>query len=503
MRSSRALAMLVFFAISFSTAAQTAPAGDAIIERVSPAVALILVGSGNGQLDGIGSGLIVRSDGVLLTANHVVKGMKEVQVRLKNGEIYDRVELIASDERRDIAALRVPAKGLTVLPTANADELRAGAPVFVVSNGAGLPWTASAGILSAMRMADDVPGAGSGYRLLQITAPLSPGASGGVVVDGQGRAVAIVTGALREGQNNNFAVPVDSVAGLASVTGGTAFASGARLQLPSAPQPGATATRDRALPAAAAQPVEVPRNSQIRTISVHSRTVYLRRERLQNDLKQHPLFAATGLRFADYGETADVQITVDRPFLTYDWTYTLVHQASGTTLAAGSIEAVDEYDAGPALAARIMELLAAAAALPRNALAEHKAVATQTEPPRSEAAAARNPVDVLRTCRAIFVESHTIYLKGNQLQDALYVRPELRDWGMKIVDDRAAADVYIDVTRPFLTFDWVYKMIDTRSGAVLATGKVIAWDGPIAAPQLAVEIMKHFRSARPGGTKDD
>ncbi len=78
-----------------------------------------------------------------------------------------------------------------------------------------------------------------------------------------------------------------------------------------------------------------------------------------------------------------------------------------------------------------------------------------------------------------------------------YARPELREWGIRLTDDHPSADVYIDVTRPFLTFDWVYKVIDNRSGRVLANGKVVAWDGPIAAPQLAVEIVKHIRAARP------
>ena len=73
----------------------------------------------------------------------------------------------------------------------------------------------------------------------------------------------------------------------------------------------------------------------------------------------------------------------------------------------------------------------------------------------------------------------------------------MREWGIRIVDDRKAADIYIDVTRPFLAFDWVYQLIANRTGTVLGTGKVVAWDGPIAAPQLAAEIVKHFRSARP------
>ena len=95
------------FAVGLCSAmAQTtepALSGDQVVDRVSPAVVLILVSSGDGQVSGIGSGLIVRSDGIVLTANHVVKGMREVQVRLKSGDVYDRVELIAADERRDVA----------------------------------------------------------------------------------------------------------------------------------------------------------------------------------------------------------------------------------------------------------------------------------------------------------------------------------------------------------------------------------------------------------------
>src|SRR5207245_4581826 len=86
------------------------------------------------------------------------------------------------------------------------------------------------GILSATRMAEDVPGAGSGYRILQFTAPLSPGSSGGVLVDAEARILGIVVGSLSVGQNINFAVPIESVAGLANASGGTRFDSGGRLQ---------------------------------------------------------------------------------------------------------------------------------------------------------------------------------------------------------------------------------------------------------------------------------
>jgi S1-C subfamily serine protease len=297
MRSAKILAAAALLAIPVSKAmpqstTETSLSGDQVVDRVSHAVVLILVSSGDGQVSGIGSGLIVRSGGVVLTANHVVKGMREVQVRLKGGDVYDRVELIAADERRDVAALRIPATGLTVMPLANSAEARPGASVYVVSNGAGLPWTASSGVLSALRLADEVPGAGNGYRPLHFTASSSPGSSGGVLVDAQARALGIVVGSMTQGQNINFAGPMDSVAGLASASGGTPFASGVRLQLSGAKVTSAAAPPS--IPPAAATPPALtlprPEQRQIHSISVHSKTIYLRRERLQDDIQKTGMF---------------------------------------------------------------------------------------------------------------------------------------------------------------------------------------------------------------------
>ncbi len=473
--------------------------GDQIVERVSSCAVMILTGRGDGQIAAIGSGLITRRDGVILTAYHLVKGMREVQVRLKNGEVYDRVELIAADERRDAVALRIPAVALPVLPISSSANISPGAPVFLVSSGAGLPWTASSGILSAVRMADDVPGAGSGYRLLQFTAPSAPGSSGGVLVDAQAQALGIVVGSLSAGQNLNFAVPIDSVAGLAAVSGSTPFDSGSRLQLPREAAIPVAESRSRIPSPSPPAPPELdlprPDQRQIRTLTVHSKTIFIRRERLQDDLRKTAMFRQLGLEFADYGETADVLITVDRPFLTFDWTYILVFQPGGLTLASGTIEAVDEFDAGPKLAAQIIEQLAAVAVLPRGALTTPRAASSMDL--AVVRATPTDPAELLRTCRTIFVESHTIWMKGNLLQDALYVRPELREWGIRITDDRNAADLYIDVTRPFLTYDWVYKMVNMRTGAVVEKGKVLAIDGPAAAQRLAVDIVGRIRSVRP------
>jgi len=478
--------------------------GDQVVERVSPSAVSILVGKGDGQVAGVASGVIIRSDGVILTANHVVKGMREVQVRLKSGEVYDQVALVTSDERRDVAALRIPAAGLPVLPMGNSANASSGAPVFVVSNAVGLPWTASSGILSATRMADDVPGAGNGYRILQFTAPLAPGSSGGVLVDAEARVLGIVVGSFSVGQNVNFAVPIDSIAGLGNATGGTLFESGARLQpfgaktvsAAIAPAPGPAASNPPTA-AAAPPPLTLPRpeQRQIRTISVLSKTIYLRRERLQDDIHKTAMFPQLGLRFADYGQPADVAITVDRPVMTFDWIYTLVYQPKSLTLASGTVEGSDEFDAGPKLAAAIVEQLAAAVMLPRLELEQPTRTAAGTT--TALRAPGGDPDEIVRTAKSIFVESHTIWMKGNLLQDALYVRPEIREWGIRIVDDRHEADIYIDVTRPWLTYDWIFKMISPKTGTVLGEGKVRAIDGPTAAPRLAIDIVNRIRSVRP------
>jgi S1-C subfamily serine protease len=124
-------ASLALLTMAHTAASQAPPlhtelTSEEVVARVSPSVAVVLTGAGAGRLSGVGSGVIVRSDGILLTAYHVIKDAREVQVRLKTGEIYDRVELVAVDERRDVAAIRIPAANLPAMVVAPLDEARLG-----------------------------------------------------------------------------------------------------------------------------------------------------------------------------------------------------------------------------------------------------------------------------------------------------------------------------------------------------------------------------------------
>jgi S1-C subfamily serine protease len=156
---------LVFLALAFavlSLSAQQAspPNANEIFEHPKSATVIVLAGEGAGRLHSIATGVVISKDGVILTALHAIKGAAEVQVRMANGEVFDRVELLGSDERRDVAALKVSAGGLpNIVPRSNA-ALVSGDPVYAVTNANGLAWSATEGIISAVRLADEIPGAG-------------------------------------------------------------------------------------------------------------------------------------------------------------------------------------------------------------------------------------------------------------------------------------------------------------------------------------------------------
>ena len=106
------------------------------------------------------------------------------------------------------------------------------------------------------------------------------------------------------------------------------------------------------------------------------------------------------------------------------------------------------------------------------------------------------PGGTLATFRTYFVDSDTIYMKAETLQGALERRPEFAAWGLQATSDRRKADVIIEVTLPFLTWEWNYKIKQGTSSTVLAAGKVKALTEGIAAPQLAAEMAGRIKVVR-------
>ena len=158
---------------------------------------------------GIGSGVIVTSDGYILTNNHVVDGARDVQVTLQDGRQFT-AKVVGRDHKSDIAVVKVEADHLPVVPFADSQKVEVGDVVLAVGNPFGVGQTVTEGIVSAT----DRGGMGiEDYEdFIQTDAAINPGNSGGPLVDVDGRLVGINTAILsRSGGNQGigFAIPSD------------------------------------------------------------------------------------------------------------------------------------------------------------------------------------------------------------------------------------------------------------------------------------------------------
>jgi len=337
--------------------APTFVASIKVVKLVSPSVVLIKAGS-EGNVSAQGTGIVIREDGVILTAYHVIKDAKQIQVATKDGETYDRVEVLGVDERRDVVAIRVQVKSMQSIAVRSISDEQIGERVFAVSNPLGMNWTFSDGLLSGVRLADDVPGAGKGYKLLQFTAPVSPGSSGGVLVDGEGRGIGLIVGGLN-GQNLNFAVPLSVVVGLADqpgkqlLTGGLSLSQGKK-------EP--EKIEDRTGKASAAvNSTRVERVREARLIYIVRKTSLCKPVMLQNALMKHSAqLDEWNVKLVDEERLADLIIEIDNMTLTFYFTYSIRDRRAGVILGAGRVTAWDCNLAAPGLAKKIVENLRAA-----------------------------------------------------------------------------------------------------------------------------------------------
>jgi serine protease Do len=165
----------------------------------------------NHKAQGLGSGVIVSTDGYILTANHVVEGADTVKVALADGEREFQAKVIGTDPPTDVAVLRIDAKKpLPAISLADSDKLEVGDMALAIGNPFAVGQTVTLGIISALQRG----GFGiSGYEdFIQTDAAINPGNSGGALVDVEGRLVGINTAILsRSGgsQGVGFAVPIN------------------------------------------------------------------------------------------------------------------------------------------------------------------------------------------------------------------------------------------------------------------------------------------------------
>jgi S1-C subfamily serine protease len=139
----------------------------------------------------VGSGLIVSSDGFIVTKESVVRGANQIETTLSNGQIL-RAEMVALDSASGIAVLKIAGEKFSPAPVGGAESGQAGSWVTVIGNAFGMPHAVSVGVMSAIHASG----------VLQISANVDPGSSGSPVFNTQGHAVGIVSGRMGLGPQN-------------------------------------------------------------------------------------------------------------------------------------------------------------------------------------------------------------------------------------------------------------------------------------------------------------
>ena len=202
-----------------------------LFEKVSPCVVKIVAKDEDGRPIGTGSGFVISPnpeavsdyglEGWIVTNHHVVRAAVSAAIEISlrrpdlpqdpNGNVVSVEKLFsvekvaAEDKRNDLAVLALLGDGVPIL-TLGADTVPPiGTRVFVISSPEGLKNTLSEGLISGFREQEN------GEQWIQITAPISPGSSGGPVLTADGKVIGVVVASHEEGQNLNFAVPVSAI----------------------------------------------------------------------------------------------------------------------------------------------------------------------------------------------------------------------------------------------------------------------------------------------------
>ena len=199
-----AAGIVVLFLLLSAVGLGAARAQDSLpdlIKRVLPAVVTVVGFNAGGKVIRLGSGVFIDPEGHLITNLHVINGVARAEVKLPQGEIYPLTAMVAADEKADLVKLAVNLPGgAPHYLTVSGARPTVGERVVVLGSPLGLEQTVTEGLVSAIRTVRDRG------EFLQISAPISPGSSGGPVVNMTGQVIGIVTFQVR-GQNINFAVP--------------------------------------------------------------------------------------------------------------------------------------------------------------------------------------------------------------------------------------------------------------------------------------------------------
>ena len=180
---------------------------EQLVDKCQKSVVVITVEGRDGKQEGLGSGFVVSSDGLIATNLHVIGEARPMRVRMTNGKQFQVTSVEATERSLDLALIRIDAKDLPTLPLGDSDQVRQGQRVVALGNPLGLEHSVVSGVISGSREINGLP-------LIQLAIPIEPGNSGGPLLDDQGRVLGLLTMKSAVTQNLGFAVKINALKGL-------------------------------------------------------------------------------------------------------------------------------------------------------------------------------------------------------------------------------------------------------------------------------------------------
>lgn len=177
-----------------------------IADRATRSVVIVENFNEDGEKAGQGSGYVYANTGIIITNYHVVRGATSLTVRGPSKESLRVESILGYSIENDVAALQVSAS-LPILESEILEPVKVGDRVVAIGAPLGLESTVSEGIVSALRDA-------GGTHIIQTTASISPGSSGGPLLDEYGKVIGLTTATVRDGQNLNFVISIRHVSEL-------------------------------------------------------------------------------------------------------------------------------------------------------------------------------------------------------------------------------------------------------------------------------------------------
>jgi tetratricopeptide (TPR) repeat protein len=186
----------------------------ALIKQAKPSIVVILTYNQEGKQIGQGTGFFVAKNGDVISNRHVLQAARRAEIKLFSGEEYAVKRVVAEDSEADLIRVSVDIPEDKVVPLPISPSFpQVGEKVVVIGTPLGLDQTVSEGIVSAIR---EVPDFG---KIVQMTAPISPGSSGSPVLNMEGEVIGVATFLIWAGQNLNFAIPGERIRNMSVGTG--------------------------------------------------------------------------------------------------------------------------------------------------------------------------------------------------------------------------------------------------------------------------------------------